>query len=235
MQAFAMIGVDRPLSQPGVGGGPHSSPVARTGRGQFVGQRLVDCVHELLLLLPDISFRVTENLDEFGRRVIDACREREDGIPAFRGGRLLAQSFVKLRHADQGEKIGLIDGEGILDRRPFASGIADYPLRRREIDPVRPFAGLAFAGDFEMHDGRSCVGPRKSVGTEPIAGCRLLLVDQSTASKWLRAVSARPARLARAASVRCWRMPSTDMPELTQSSPSPSSGTVVIRSGPPED
>ena len=70
MQTFAMVGVDRPPSKPGIGGRPHPSPVARTGLGQVVGQRPVDGVHELLLLLSDILLRVTENLDEFGRRVM---------------------------------------------------------------------------------------------------------------------------------------------------------------------
>ena len=178
MQAFAMVGVDRPPSQPGVGGRPHSSPVAGTGLGQFVGQRPVDGVHELLLLLSDILLRMTEDLDEFGRRVIDARREREDGSPAFGRRRLLPQPFVKLRHADQGEKVSLIDGERILERRPFALGIAEDPMGRREIDPVRPFAGLAFARDFEMHGGGACISPGQSVGSKPIAGRGLLVVDR---------------------------------------------------------
>ena len=84
-------------------------------------------------------------------------------------------------------------------------------MGRREIDPVRPFAGLAFARDFEMHGGRSCVGPRKSVGTEPIAGCRLLLVDREHRFE----MASRLVGQARATGPRCFgqmlRMLSTDM------------------------
>ena len=43
---------------------------------------------------------------------------------------------------------------------------------------MRPFAGLAFARDFEMHGGRSRIRPRQSVGAEPIARVGLLVVDR---------------------------------------------------------
>ena len=91
---------------------------------------------------------------------------------------LLAQPFVQLGKADQGEQVGLVDGEGLLERRPLAVGIAELAAGRRQVDPQRQLAGIALAGDFEMPRGRGCVGPRQRVDAQPIAGRGLLIVDR---------------------------------------------------------
>ena len=74
MQALTMVGEDWTPSKPGIGSRPHSPPVTRAGLGQFVGQRPVDGICQLLLLVSEILLRVPENLGELGRWVLDAQR-----------------------------------------------------------------------------------------------------------------------------------------------------------------
>ena len=79
---------------------------------------------------------------------------------------------------DEDEKVGLINGERMIERRSFFFGIAKSSSSRREVDPVRPLARLARAGDIEMRRCRLSVGAGQGVGAEPITRRRLFSVDR---------------------------------------------------------
>ena len=128
------------------------------------------------MLLSNILLRVPQNLGELGRWVIDARRYGQDGRPAPGRLPIFSEPFVNLRDPDQRQKVGLIDRQRLLERGPLTLGLAEGPTGRRKIDPVRPFAGLAFTRHFKMHDRCPRVGPRQSIGAKPIAGGRLLVV-----------------------------------------------------------